>query len=128
VGGYLGSLSWRKRHVNGHDDETTRFDRRRALQILGAGLGAASGVLALTGSEARAEALNCKTKAPIDPGALQMRRTLQYVEKSVTPGKKCSTCAQFEAGKYKECGGCKLFGGAVNPEGNCLSWVAKKPA
>jgi len=30
------------------------------------------------------------------------------------------------AGKYKECGGCKLFAGAVNPEGNCLSWAAKK--
>jgi hypothetical protein len=113
-------------HVNGHDDETLRFDRRRALQILGAGLGAASGVLALTGSEARAHpALNCKSKIPVDPAAVQMRRNLQYAEKSNTPGKKCNNCAQFEAGKYKECGGCKLFAGGVNPEGYCLSWAAK---
>ncbi len=115
--------------MNGHDDETPRFDRRRALQMLGAGLGAASGVLALTGSEAHAaETLNCKTKAAIDPAAAQMRRTLQYAEKSNVPGKRCDNCAQFEAGKYKECGGCKLFGGAVNPQGHCLSWAAKKPA
>jgi hypothetical protein len=119
--------------VNGHDDDTTRFGRRRALQILGATLGAAGGVLALTVSEARADAggLNCKNKVPVDPAALQVRRNLQYVEKSTTPGKKCSNCAQFEAGKYKECGGCKLFAGGVNPEGNCLSWAAKpssKPA
>lgn len=115
--------------MNGHDDETPRFDRRRALQILGASLGAASGVLALTGSEAHAaEGLNCKTKAAIDPAAAQMRRTLQYAEKSNVPGKRCDNCAQWEAGKYKECGGCKLFGGAVNPQGYCLSWAAKKPA
>jgi len=114
--------------VNGHDDETLRFDRRRALQILGAGLGAASGVLALAlSTDARAEAaLNCKSKIPVDPVAVQMRRNLQYAEKSTQPGKKCSNCAQFEAGKYKECGGCKLFAGAVNPEGSCLSWAAKK--
>jgi High potential iron-sulfur protein len=113
--------------LNGHDEETTRFGRRRALQILGAGLGAVGGVLALNGPEARAQAgLNCKNKVPMDPAAVQMRRTLQYTEKSITPGKKCSNCAQFEAAKYKECGGCKLFAGAVNPEGNCLSWAAKK--
>lgn len=113
--------------MNGHDDETTRFDRRRALQILGAGVGAVSGVLALASTEARAQAApSCKNKIPVDPAAVQMRRNLQYMEKSNQPGKKCSTCAQFEAGKYKECGGCKLFAGAVNPEGSCLSWAAKK--
>jgi len=114
--------------VNGHDDETPRFGRRRALQVLGAGLGAAGGLLALTGPEARAAdaGLNCKNKVAIDPAAQQMRRTLQYAEKSNTPGKKCDNCAQWEAGKYKECGGCKLFAGAVNPAGHCLSWAAKK--
>ncbi|HVP61275.1 MAG TPA: high-potential iron-sulfur protein [Myxococcaceae bacterium] len=114
--------------MNGHDDETMRFNRRRALQILGAGLGAASGVLALASTDVHAEAaLNCKNKIPVDPAAVQIRRNLQYAEKSTQPGKKCSTCAQYEAGKYKECGGCKLFAGAVNPEGSCLSWAAKRP-
>jgi hypothetical protein len=111
--------------VNGHDDDTPRFGRRRALQIFGAGLGAATGVLALTGSEAHAEALNCKNKVTVDPAATQVRRTLQYIEKSNVPGKKCDNCAQWEAGKYGQCGGCKLFSGAVNPDGHCLSWAAK---
>jgi len=112
--------------VNGHDDETLRFNRRRALQILGAGLGAASGVLALASTDAHAQAAatSCKNKIPVDAAAVQMRRNLQYNEKSNQPGKKCGNCAQFEAGKYKECGGCKLFAGAVNPEGSCLSWAA----
>src|SRR5215831_18483553 len=93
-----------ERQVNGHDDKAMRFDRRRALQLLGAGLGAASGVLALTAPAAHAAAaLDCKKKVPIDPAALQLRRTLQYMEKSNAPGKKCSTCAQFEPRKYKEC-------------------------
>jgi len=112
--------------VNGHDDETLRFGRRRVLQILGAGIGATS-VLALASSEARAEAaLNCNKKVPLDPAALQMRRNLQYKEKSNTPGKRCDNCLQYEAGKYKECGGCKLFAGGVNPQGTCLSWAMKK--
>lgn len=112
--------------MNGHDDETLRFDRRRALRILGAGLGAASGVLALatTDAEAAAPALNCKSKVPVDPAAAAVRRNLQYAEKSNQPGKRCDNCGQWEAGKYKECGGCKLFAGAVNPAGYCLSWVA----
>ena len=112
--------------MNGHDDETTRFNRRRALQLLGAGLGAASGVLALAGAEAHAaETVNCTKKVPLDPTSMQMRRTLQYIEKSNVPGKRCSNCGQFEAGKFKECGGCKLFPGGVHPDGYCLSWVAK---
>jgi hypothetical protein len=113
--------------LNGHDDETVRFNRRRALQILGAGLGAAGGVLALASTDAQAQAaVSCKNKVPVDPAALQVRRNLQYVEKTVMPGKKCSNCVQYEAGKYKECGGCKLFAGSVSPEGGCLSWSAKK--
>ena len=113
--------------MNDRDDDPTLFDRRRALRMLGAGLGAATAMAALRGPEALAQAaLNCKSRVPVDAAAVQMRRNLQYAEKSNQPGKKCSTCAQFEAGKYKECGGCKLFGGAVNPEGSCLSWAAKK--
>ena len=114
--------------MNGHDDETPRFDRRRVLQIFGAGLGAAGGILVLAGSEARAQAgLNCNKKVAIDPAAQQIRRTLQYAEKSNTPGKRCDNCSQYEAGKFSECGGCKLFAGGVNPAGYCLSWAAKPP-
>ncbi len=70
-----------------------------------------------------AEGLNCKDKAPIDEASKGLRRALQYKEKSDTPGKVCSGCAQFEAKKYGDCGGCKLITGAINPEGICLSYA-----
>lgn len=79
---------------------------------------------------ANAAGLNCKDKAPIDEAATALRRALQYQEKTTTPEKKCSGCAQFVAGQYGDCGGCKLFAGAVNPEGVCLSYApmaAAKP-
>lgn len=69
--------------------------------------------------------LNCKEKAAIDETSKGLRRALQYKEKSAEAGKNCKGCAQFEAGKYGDCGACKLFTGAVNPEGHCLSFAPK---
>jgi hypothetical protein len=119
-----------------NDDEVLRLDRRRALKLVGIGLTSVGGILALAGCK-KEEAAEvpaakptaptggglCQFKVPVDEAARQMRRTLQYQEKSNQPGKKCGTCSQFEAGKYGECGGCKLFGGGVNPEGVCLSYA-----
>lgn len=65
----------------------------------------------------------CKDKAPIDDASKSLRRALQYKEKADAPEKACKGCVQFEAGKYAECGGCKLFTGAVSPEGSCLSFA-----
>lgn len=50
-------------------------------------------------------------------------RALQYKEESDQADKKCSGCAQFEGKKYGDCGACKLFTGAVNPNGVCLSYA-----
>lgn len=69
--------------------------------------------------------LNCKEKAPIDETSKGLRRALQYKEKSAEAQKNCKGCAQFEAGKYGDCGACKLFTGAVNPEGHCLSFAPR---
>jgi hypothetical protein len=69
--------------------------------------------------------LNCKEKAPIDDNAKDLRRALQYKEKSAEAGKNCLGCAQYQPGKYGDCGGCNLFGGAVNPGGHCLSYAPK---
>jgi hypothetical protein len=69
--------------------------------------------------------LNCKEKAPIDDASKSLRRALQYKEKSAEAGKNCGGCAQFEAAKYGACGSCKLFTGAVNPGGHCLSYAPK---
>lgn len=69
--------------------------------------------------------LNCKEAAPIDEASKGLRRALQYKEKSAEAGKNCAGCAQFEAAKFGACGGCKLFTGAVNPGGHCLSYAPK---
>jgi hypothetical protein len=67
--------------------------------------------------------LNCETAAPIDEASKGLRAAFQYKEKSAEAGKNCAGCAQYIAGKYGGCGGCKLFTGAVNPNGHCISWV-----
>jgi hypothetical protein len=69
--------------------------------------------------------LNCKDKAPIDEASKGLRRALQYKEKSAEAGKNCLGCAQYNVGTYGDCGGCKLFTGAVNPGGHCLSYAPK---
>lgn len=104
--------------------------RRQALQLFGA---AATGFVFLSATRAAAETaeLRCKEKVALDEAAVGLRRALQYKEKFAVPEKKCSLCAQFEAGKYGECGGCKVLPGAVNPDGVCLSFAptaAKAPA
>jgi hypothetical protein len=61
--------------------------------------------------------------ATIDDTSRAMRRTTQYKDKAVVPEKHCSACAQYIAGKYGDCGGCKLFTGPVQPNGGCLSFA-----
>lgn len=63
--------------------------------------------------------------APVDAKSKQMRKTLQYVEKSPKAEKNCANCVQYIADKYGDCGGCKLFAGPVQPKGYCASWAAK---
>jgi hypothetical protein len=121
-------------------DEKALLARRKAMQVLGVGL-AAGGMMLIGGrSEAAAPpapaaappaakpaadaaALNCKDKAPIDETSKGLRRALQYKEKSDTADKACRLCAQFEGKKFGDCGSCKLFTGAVNPNGVCLSFA-----
>lgn len=104
--------------------------RRRALQVIGASFTAAGGLLVLSGCNkggGQGGAGSCQAKIEVDETAATLRRTLQYKEKADYPEKKCSLCAQFEVERYAGlgCGGCKLFAGAVNPEGGCLSFVPK---
>jgi hypothetical protein len=127
--------------LENNNDRSNLMGRRRVLQVIGAGLSAAAGGLvvlggcnksggqAATGGESAgggaAKGGSCQDRVEVDETAAQLRKTLQYKEKSDTQEKKCSGCAQFEANKYGDCGGCKLFAGGVNPEGVCLSYAPK---
>jgi hypothetical protein len=124
--------------VNMNDSEMKRVGRRQALKLFGFGLTSVGGLIALAGCSKGAEQAAaptpapaappaagglCQFKVPVDEAAKQMRRNLQYREKSDDPNKHCSICSQFELGKYGDCGGCKLFAGGVSPGGVCLSFA-----
>ena len=120
-----------------NNDGAKLMVRRRALQVLGVGLTTASGLLVLQGCNkggggggggGGGATGSCQDKGEPDENALTLRKTLQYKEKSEIPDKKCNICAQYEPGKYGDCGGCKLFAGGVNPEGSCLSFAPKQAA
>jgi len=118
------------------DTLESKFGRRRTLQVIGVGglsvVGLASlGACSKGGGESEgggAAAAGEGCNAPIDAQSKQMRQSLQYVDVSQKEGQKCSTCAQYIPEKYGDCGGCKLFGGPVQPGGNCLSYAPKEGA
>lgn len=113
--------------------------RRRTLQVLGLGLGAATGLFALGGcSKDKPAGPEADPKAgagggggakdcnsTIDDASKAQRKTLQYKKVATVPEKKCTACAQYIEKSYGDCGGCKLFTGPVQPEGGCLSFAPK---
>lgn len=106
------------------DVKDTRYTRRAALRVLGQGL-VGGAALTLVGGRALAEDAKCEGK--IDGKSKQMRKALQYVDKSKKAGQVCSGCIQWVAPeKGATCGGCKLFSGPVNPNGYCLSFAPAK--
>jgi hypothetical protein len=113
--------------VANSNDGSNTLGRRQALQLFGMGLGALT-LLGGTRAAAQAATLRCKDKVALDEAAVQLRRNLQYKEKAPDPLKKCIDCAQYEVGKYGDCGGCKVLPGGINPEGSCLSFAPKATA
>lgn len=107
--------------------------RRHVLQLLsvtgglavlsGCNKGGGGGTQA--GSAAAPKAQSCSEKGEIDDAAANLRKVLQYKDKTDNPAKKCVDCAQYEPAKYGDCGGCKLFAGGVNNDGVCLSFAPK---
>ncbi len=119
--------------MKNENGESKAVGRRRSLQLLGMGV-AAGGLFVLTGCPkssgsggaskgSSASDLDCDST--IDDTSRGLRKTLQYSDKAVAPEKKCTACSQYEAGKYGDCGACKLFTGPVNPNGGCLSFAPK---
>jgi hypothetical protein len=125
------------RHVENNNDDSKLMGRRRSLQMLGFGLTAAGGLLALAGCKgsegsgegnasgsSSAAATDCN--ATIDEAAKNMRKAVQYNDVATDPNKHCSVCVQYQENKYAGCGaGCKLFAGPVKPNGGCLSFAPK---
>lgn len=80
----------------------------------------------------------CKTLAPppepkrcadpetLDPQSAAAREGLVYLEVSPYPGKDCAGCIQWVAPDGNlDCGGCRLFTGAVAAGGHCQAFVGR---
>ena len=69
----------------------------------------------------------CSDTSGISETDLKMRETLKYVAQSPDPAKLCDNCKFWTpppAGK--QCGGCQLIKGPINPKGHCTSWFARE--
>jgi len=60
-------------------------------------------------------------------GEEQMRKTLQYSERSTTAAQVCSSCQFFSVavGEGQECGHCNILDGRVNQLAHCTSWASR---
>lgn len=120
---------------------THRLTRRKALHVLGSTV-AVGGILGAIGCSKAAEppppAPTSAAPPPpppkpeaacpgdIDDASKQMRRNLQYKDKTAEAGKNCAGCVQWvPPAAGATCGGCNLFTGPVHPEGHCLSFAPK---
>lgn len=71
-----------------------------------------------------AQADPCSDLTGVDPTDVQKRKSLGYTNKSPLPDSQCDNCKLWVPAKEgKECGGCLLFTGPVNPEGHCTYWA-----
>lgn len=77
-------------------------------------------------AEPMAEASCSDDLSGLSDADLQMRQTLQYVDKSPHPDKQCTGCQLFVPPEGDApCGGCQIIKGPISPEGYCTSWAAK---
>jgi len=66
----------------------------------------------------------CDELTGVDPVDVQKRKSLGYTSKSPLPESQCDNCKLWIPVKEgKECGGCLLFTGPVNPGGHCTYWA-----
>ena len=93
--------------------------RRRFLQIA-----AAAPVAALLGTRALAQApAVCSDPATLPAAQKSLRKSLDFVDVSTDPAKRCGLCAFFQA--KGTCGSCQLLNSTVSPGSVCSSFAAK---
>ena len=69
----------------------------------------------------------CSDLSGLTQAEIDVRTTFEYVPQTTIPEKLCNNC-QFwlvpEEGK--QCGGCQIIKGPINPKGYCKQWVVKQ--
>ena len=100
------------------------INRRAAFKPLAAISAAVLVPAALLGCSKRQD---CTDVSKLSPDELHARNEIaKYVDQSMEAAKRCSACVQFVAAEPKQCGGCKVVKGPINPEGGCILFVLKQ--
>lgn len=104
---------------------------RRDFLMRCAALGAAGSVLSACGGDSSTADGGgaCSDVSALSPADAQQRQamaqTLNYVEETPIPEKRCDNCKFWQPAEGgAACGGCQLIKGPINPAGYCTSWVA----
>jgi hypothetical protein len=100
------------------DDVVTR----RSLFVLGA---SALVVLSASGCK-KGPPSSCNDVSGLSPADAELRKTLEYVDRSPIAAQTCDKCQQWVApASEDQCGACKVMKGPVHPQGHCKVFVAK---
>lgn len=71
--------------------------------------------------EPKAKKVDCTDVSGLDDKQKNLRKSLQYVDKSTKPEQTCDNCKLFE--KKDPCNGCKVVPGPIAAKGWCASWA-----
>lgn len=68
----------------------------------------------------------CEDLSGVSTEEIAKRQKFGYVKQSVDPERNCGNCSlHLPPVAGKDCGGCLLFKGPVNPAGYCIQYAAK---
>ncbi|MES1178194.1 MAG: hypothetical protein ABUL62_27970 [Myxococcales bacterium] len=103
---------------------SNRINRRAALKPIAAMSVAALVPAALLACSKNAD---CNDVSALSPDELRTRNEIaKYVDQSLEAAKRCSGCVQYIPAAPKQCGGCKVVKGPINPNGGCILFVLKQ--
>ncbi len=68
----------------------------------------------------------CNDLSSVSSEEIEKRQKFGYIEKTTDPERFCGNCGlHIPPVSEKDCGGCLLFKGPVNPDGYCVQYAAK---
>ena len=68
--------------------------------------------------------LSCANPPGLQPAQADMRRSLNYVDRTANASQRCDNCQLYiQPTSEGACGGCQLPLGPVHPAGWCSSWA-----
>jgi len=100
------------------------IDRRAAFKPIAA---MSAALLVPSVLLACSKSADCSDVTSLTPDELRVRNEVaKYEDRSLEAAKRCSACVQYVAAAPKQCGGCKVVKGPINPEGGCTLFVLKQ--